>query len=83
MTTHRAALTPDDLPTPVLRASRICYGVAYFTNEADADLFARYIQQQGHTYNGGWMDGCPCGREPSQDIKAHPEHGRLYAVTTR
>lgn len=67
-------------PVPVKRDARICFSIAYFTSEADAQRYAVYVQQQGYTYNGGWFDGMPCGREEKWDY-TDGTHGKLYAVT--
>ena len=53
----------------------------YFTAEADAEIWARYIEARGDRFNGGWLDGMPCGRDSGRDF-THPELGPLYAVTT-
>ena len=68
------------IPKPVLRDGRICFGISYFTTEADADAYSASIVIRGDTYNGGWLDGKPCGREKHRDY-VHPTHGLLYAVT--
>lgn len=69
-----------DLPKPVKRDVRICFGIAYFTSEADAQVFARDVKRRGRTYNGGYFHGMSCGREPHRDYD-DKELGRLYAVT--
>jgi len=68
------------LPVPVKTDSRICFGIAYFTSEKDADRYAKDVQRRGITYNGGWLDGKPCGRETQWDHE-DPTLGKLYAVT--
>jgi hypothetical protein len=68
------------LPFPVKVDSRICFGIMYFTSEADADLMGKHVMEQGRTYNGGYMHGVPCGREASRDY-VDAELGQLYAVT--
>lgn len=68
------------LPEPVKRDSRICFSIAYFSTEADADTYAAFVREKGDTYNGGYFHGMPCGRESSRDY-TDPELGRLYAVT--
>lgn len=75
-----AKKTKRVLPEPVKRDSRICFGILYFATEADADIYAAFVREKGDTYNGGYFDGMPCGREPSRDY-TDPELGRLYAVT--
>lgn len=69
-----------DAPEPALTESRICFGIAWFTTEEDAQAFASAVKARDGRYNGGWLDGCPCGREPSRDMQ-HPELGKLHAVT--
>lgn len=70
-----------NIPTPVKFDSRICFSIAYFTSEADADKYAAVVARRGDTYNGGWFHGMPCGRETRWD---HNDQalGKLYAVTT-
>ena len=75
--TRKAKVT---LPEPVKRDTRICFSIAYFTSEADANRYADYVRKQGITYNGGWFDGMPCGRDKGWD-RVDPELGQLYAVT--
>jgi hypothetical protein len=60
--------------------SRICFGIAYFTTEADADRYAAHVHEQGRTYNGGYFHGMSCGREKKWD-HVDPKLGQLYAVT--
>ena len=67
------------VPEPVKREGRICFGIAYFTTEADAAAYDRHVREQGRTYNGGYFDGMPCGRAKEID---HVKNGRkLFAVT--
>jgi hypothetical protein len=68
------------LPTPVKRDERICFGIAYFTTERDAQRYAADVRRRGLTYNGGYFHGMSCGREPSRDY-TDPALGRLFAVT--
>lgn len=68
------------LPTPVKLDSRICFGIAYFATEADADKYAAHVREKGYTYNGGYFDGMPCGRSRQFD-HVDPKLGQLYAVT--
>lgn len=67
-------------PKPAKYDSRICFGIAYFTTEADAALYAEHVRQRGDTYNGGYFHGMPCGREKTRDY-IDPDLGPLYAVT--
>lgn len=68
------------LPTPVKLDSRICFGIAYFSSETDADRYAKHVRSKGMTYNGGYFDGMPCGRDKSWD-HVDPTLGPLFAVT--
>jgi len=71
---------PTTIPTPVKTDSRNCFGIAFFTTKADAARYARHVRERGHTYNGGWFHGRPCGRDASWD-HIDKELGQLYAVT--
>lgn len=68
------------LPKPVKMDIRICFAIAYFKTEADADIYAADVERRGVTYNGGWFHGMPCGRDKTWDY-VDKEHGKLYAVT--
>lgn len=75
-------MTDRTKPEPVQYDSRICFGIAYFLTEGDAEAYAK-----GGTgrYNGGWFHGMACGREPQWDHT--PSMGefagqKLFAVTT-
>jgi len=68
------------LPTAAKQDSRICFGILYFTSEDDANVYAAHVKAQGFTYNGGWFDGMPCGRDKSFD-HVDDTLGQLYAVT--
>jgi hypothetical protein len=46
---------------------RISLSVLYFDNEKDADLISKNVVKAGCSYNGGWFDGTPCGREVHRD----------------
>lgn len=74
--------TKHRLPTPVKLESRICFGIAFYATEADATLAADAVRARGETYNGGFYHGMPCGRDTHFDY-VDPEHGPLFAVTTR
>jgi hypothetical protein len=58
---------------------RISLSVLYFESLADAELIAKEVKEQGCSYNGGWFDGMPCGREPARDYLN--EGIKWYAVT--
>jgi len=72
-----------DYPTPVKRESRICFGISFFATEADADAAAAIVRKRGDTYNGGWYDGMPCGRDTAFDHVDRDTGQQVYAVTTR
>ena len=72
--------TKPALPNPVKIDSRICFGIAYFASEADADTFAAHVRAKDRRYNGGFFHGMPCGRDKSWDY-VDPKLGQLYAVT--
>lgn len=61
--------------------SRICFGVFWCTSEKDADLIAKAVEAAGDRYNGGWFDGCRCGREPGRDY-TDDKGVKWHAVTT-
>ena len=67
-------------PSPVKIDSRICFGIAYFATETDAQAYAAHVRSIGVTYNGGYFDGMPCGRDKSFD-HVDPTLGQLFAVT--
>ena len=66
-----------NIPKPVKTDSRICFGIAYFTSEADAQ---QYAKANPGSYNGGFYHGQPTGRDKSWDYE-DKELGYLYAVT--
>ena len=69
------------LSGPAKIDSRICFGIIFCSSEADAEKLAKRVEARGDTYNGGWLHGTPCGREPNRDCT--DESGtRWYAVTT-
>ena len=65
---------------PALRESRICFSIAYFTSEKDADRYAEWVESCGFTYNGGFFHGMKCGRETRFDY-VDGGIGQVYAVT--
>ena len=67
------------VPKPVKIDSRICFGIAYFLTEADANAYAASVRKRGVTYNGGWFDGKPCGRDTTWD---HERDGVQYFAVT-
>jgi len=68
------------LPKPAKFDSRICFSIAYFTTEGEAQAYAADVARRGCTYNGGWFHGMPCGRDTQWDHR-DPALGMLYAVT--
>ena len=44
-----------------------CYAKAFFTVEEDANAADADLRRRGATVNGGWFDGMPLGRYPSDD----------------
>ena len=76
-----ASQQPDPVPAPVETEERICFGLAWFRTEAEADAYGAEMRRQGRTFNGGYFHGMACGRCKTWD-KVHPVHGKLYAVTT-
>jgi hypothetical protein len=73
------------VPVPVKLDSRICFGIAYFTSEADATAYAAHVRAKNVTYNGGFFHGMACGRDKTWDHVDQSGgylHGkRLFAVT--
>lgn len=67
------------MPGHVSRSNRICFGVDYFDSPEAARAAHEAVRAAGRTYNGGWMDGAPCGRNPGFDYES--EGRKLYAVT--
>jgi hypothetical protein len=70
----------SQLPTPVKIDSRTCFGIAYFSSEADAARYAARVKLWDRRYNGGYFDGMPCRRDTTYDY-TDPTLGRLFAVT--
>lgn len=60
--------------------SRICFGIAFYSDAQDAADCAQAVRENGFTYNGGWFDGAPCGRETSRDY-TDKDGRRWHAVT--
>lgn len=72
----------EELPKPAKTESRICFGLAWFKTEAEADAFAAIVRSRGESYNGGFFHGMACGRDKGFDY-VDAELGQLYAVTQR
>ena len=66
-------------PKAAKHDSRICFGISYFTSEADAKKYHDYVRSKGFTYNGGWFDGMACGRDKTFD---HTTDGVTYYAVT-
>lgn len=69
-----------EYPEPVKTFSGIAYGIHYFASEEEAELAGRLVRAKGDTFNGGFFDGVPCGRDPYRDHE-DAKHGKVYAVT--
>ena len=70
------------LAKAIEQEGRICFGLAWYGTETEAEEAAKAVQEAGHTYNGGYFHGMPCGREKQFDYD-HPQAGRRYAVSCR
>lgn len=60
--------------------SRICFGIDYYDDEAEAEAEGAKVTAAGETYNGGWYHGMACGRDHYKDY-TDDEGRKLYAVT--
>lgn len=58
---------------------RICFAIAWFSDEKVADAAAAEVVKHGDTYNGGWFHGRACGRDTSWDREVAGR--KFYAVT--
>mgnify|MGYP003151882282 FL=1 len=47
---------------------RICFGIAWYELEEDADRAAALTKKQRNCYNGGYYHGVACGRETGWDF---------------
>jgi hypothetical protein len=65
--------------SPAKSESRNCFGIAWFTDEAEATRYAAAVVAAGLTYRGGMFDGMACGRDRAFDYD--DVRGRLFAVT--
>lgn len=63
----------------VLTDGRCAFALEWYDDEAEAEARGREVREAGHTYNGGWFHGTPCGREPRFDTTRDGK--TLYAVT--
>ncbi len=73
----------SEFPNAIDRDSRICFGIVWFATEAEADAAHEFVRKRWDRYNGGYMDGMPCGRDPSYDKRNEAKEVTAYAVTTR
>ena len=46
---------------------RICFGIAFYELEEDANRATELTKKRGNHYKGGWFHGMPCGRETTWD----------------
>ena len=67
------------MPGFVRHDSRICFGIDYFDSEENAQAAHVAVRASGRTYNGGWFDGMPCGRDTGFDYVNDGQ--KFYAVT--
>lgn len=65
---------------PARIESRSCFALVWFWDEPSAREMDRRVRERGDTYNGGMMDGRPCGRDRAYDSMIDGEP--IYAVTT-
>ena len=63
--------------------SRICFGIVWFATEAEAAAAHKVVRKRWDCYNGGYMDGMPCGRDKSYDKRNEAGEVIAYAVTKR
>jgi hypothetical protein len=73
----------SEFPNAIDRDSRICFGIVWFATEAEADAAHEFVRKRWDRYNGGYMDGMPCGRDSSYDKRNEAKEVTAYAVTTR
>ena len=66
-------------PMPVEVDVRICFGIAWYATEKEAEAADKESRKQGNTYNGGFFHGMACGREKNWDKEVGGK--KLYAVT--
>ena len=69
----------SSMPGFVKHDSRICFGIDWFDTLEAAQAAHAAVQAAGRTYNGGWFDGMPCGRNTGFD--SEHEGRKIYAVT--
>jgi hypothetical protein len=69
------------MPTEVGHESRICFGISWYASERDAWIADRLIRARGVTYNGGFYDGMPCGRDSAWDRRDEDGNVVAWSVT--
>ncbi|ATS92384.1 hypothetical protein DLP05_148 [Stenotrophomonas phage vB_SmaS_DLP_5] len=69
----------DMLGEAVVRDVRICFGLAWFASEEEAEEFGRLSAAVGNTINGGWFHGMTCGRSTQFDFVK--EGQKLFAAS--
>jgi hypothetical protein len=75
--------TKSTVATPIHVDSRICFAIAFFLKESDAQAFGDYYRAHGHTYIGGYSDGMPTGRDSGWDFvvtEAHQASTRMGRI---
>lgn len=65
----------------VKREGRICFGIQYYDDEAEAEREGRKVFDSGRTFNGGFFHGAPCGRSKRFDHIDKETGKQLYAIT--
>jgi hypothetical protein len=55
------------LAKAVRQEGRICFGLAWFDDEATAIAAGKAVREAGYTVNGGYFHGMPCDRAPEFD----------------
>lgn len=78
-TPSRPHYSGQAMPGFVKHDSRICFGIDWFDSLEAAQAAHEAVQAAGRTYNGGWFDGMPCGRNSGFDYEV--DGRKLYAVT--
>ena len=66
---------------PIKTDVRICFAIEFFDTEEEASRYHDHVRKEGWTYNGGFFDGKPCGREERFDHFDAELGKQLYAVT--
>ena len=59
---------------------RICFGLEWYDDPAEAGSRAKEVRNQGREYNGGMLHGKPCGRERHFDREV--DGVKWYAVSS-